>query len=165
MSTPTRQPQTGSSPRARGTRNTTRLCPPANAVHPRVRGERWINRDEETIAGGSSPRARGTPIHRGDHRAECRFIPACAGNAWANGLQPRLITVHPRVRGERILIERRYYGPRGSSPRARGTPRAAPVAALRWRFIPACAGNATLSGLVRRPMTVHPRVRGERPIR
>ncbi len=50
----------------------------------------------------------------------------------------------------------------GSSPRARGTRSSRCPAISRRRFIPACAGNATVAGCLFFSSTVHPRVRGER---
>ena len=74
-------------------------------------------------------------------------------------------SVHPRWRGEHpdeALGERLYDG---SSPLARGTqdnPRPCP-----WcgRFIPAGAGNTSWARLLLPPRPVHPRWRGEHPIR
>ena len=49
----------------------------------------------------------------------------------------------------------------GSSPRARGTLSPVEAEFLRFRFIPACAGNTAQPGLPPPPSAVHPRVRGE----
>ena len=132
-----------------------------------------------------------------------RFIPACAGNSFRRIPARYASAVHPRVCGElpahrRGGAQRRRFIPAcagnsperatsatadaGSSPRVRGTRRAArrPQAAppvhprvcgellghvgerrLLHRFIPACAGN---SGVDRRNVPVppvHPRVCGE----
>ena len=72
------------------------------------------------------------------------------------------MAVHPRMRGERLLLKVGGVERHGSSPHARGTRRAArrPVAA--GRFIPACAGNAGACAWWRPPQPVHPRMRGER---
>ena len=54
---------------------------PRRAVHPRMRGERWVPSFHILVTNGSSPHARGTRlITRSRSRVE-RFIPACAGNA------------------------------------------------------------------------------------
>ena len=112
----------GSSPLARGTRNTIR---PANCFHC-----------------GSSPLARGTREPPGVTAGVRRFIPACAGNS-ANA-RPLLFwrSVHPRLRGELTFGIHRVKGTCGSSPLARGTPNTCALSSLSERFIPACAGNS-----------------------
>ena len=76
----------------------------------------------------------------------------------------RSMSVHPRVRGERIQYANVDQRERGSSPRSRGTVinRLAGFCCL--RFIPAFAGNGLFAFLGSGPCTVHPRVRGERAI-
>ncbi len=94
----------------------------------------------------------------------CRFIPACAGNAtWRPAPQP-MATVHPRVCGERWEnIDRRPL-PSGSSPRVRGTRIPSVTLLCLHRFIPACAGNALSAMLATVLRPVHPRVCGERDL-
>ena len=94
----------GSSPRARGTRErarevermlrfipacagntsrpSTRFC--SCSVHPRVRGEHDFVIHIPIDGDGSSPRARGTHRLRVERGWLVRFIPACAGNTWGN---------------------------------------------------------------------------------
>ena len=114
--------RSGSSPRARGTRYASGCINDAAPVHPRGRGERACR---------STPR-----------RLALRFIPAGAGNATARPSSLR-------------------FGS-GSSPRARGTHHQGFSGQEMTRFIPAGAGNARR----RRPnpwhQLVHPRGRGER---
>ena len=74
-----------------------------------------------------------------------------------------LITaVHPRVCGERKkrLADRRPFC--GSSPRVRGTPWCRRRPGRTQRFIPACAGNASMACPENWAIPVHPRVCGER---
>ena len=112
------------------------------AVHPRVCGERVGGAAQEHPTAGSSPRVRGTPVGCSRVGAAIRFIPACAGNAAPAGDRPRATSVHPRVCGERTV--RGFIGGAlvGSSPRVRGTPNLPFIQPNRFRFIPACAGNA-----------------------
>ena len=51
------------------------------SVHPRVRGEQFMNTSQCVPALGSSPRARGTEEDLVVPRLDRRFIPACAGNS------------------------------------------------------------------------------------
>ncbi len=172
----------GSSPRVRGTLqvalragdhgrfipacagNAAKLNPTHrdSPVHPRVCGERARIPSTSTRRAGSSPRVRGTQAQLRAGLIPLRFIPACAGNAGPlpHGLLVR--AVHPRVCGERALIEWRAQIARGSSPRVRGTRRGSAGSPFPVRFIPACAGNALSASSVARSRAVHPRVCGER---
>ena len=90
-----------------------------------------------------------------------RFIPASAGNTLTGSLPSAAKSVHPRVRGEHKIEDKRFVPVIGSSPRPRGTP------CVRWqgrwpdRFIPASAGNTLPEYLAALNSAVHPRVRGE----
>ena len=152
----------GSSPRMRGTRGERdhvflrrRFIPACagnarragvahrgGAVHPRVCGERLHSVAVSAILLGSSPRVRGTPR-----------------STASDGSRPQ---VHPRVCGERTTCRIERSATAGSSPRVRGTPTARGCAAVRIRFIPACAGNASRAARRGKPTPVHPRVCGER---
>ncbi len=152
----------GSSPRARGTGAVVpdvevvgRFIParagngktgagqqPAQAVHPRARGERRSIRQQIATPVGSSPRARGTVYRSQTTAPQRRFIPARAGNGHHSVPSSILISVHPRARGERSHEVRKAFEAYGSSPRARGTGRNAPRE--------------------HRCQAVHPRARGER---
>ena len=133
------------------------------AVHPRSRGEHGWRSYNPYCRVGSSPLARGTPGGRPGNPDGRRFIPARAGNTCRAGRSVSSATVHPRSRGEH-----KYFGvsiviSAGSSPLARGTPRALRGRAPRGRFIPARAGNTILCIPGGGSPTVHPRSRGEHP--
>ena len=172
----------GSSPRVRGTRgardvdvHSQRFIPACagnasaggtnggyTTVHPRVCGERrWKSKGLPPTA-GSSPRVRGTPRRSLFRQSQSRFIPACAGNACAASPFQRESPVHPRVCGERVTSPLSRPSAPGSSPRVRGTPGDAGLPHHPIRFIPACAGNATPATSISIPISVHPRVCGER---
>ena len=120
----TRDSYRGSSPQARGTHMQSDICAgryrfiPAGAgntpnqpppvgqetVHPRRRGEHSRGSRPRRICAGSSPQARGTLQLDIVYIAEGWFIPAGAGNtrhAACHGLIP---PVHPRRRGEHIIV-------------------------------------------------------------
>ena len=152
----------GSSPHTRGTllESTTRLkqnrfipayagnaargiwSGPCWPVHPRIRGERtpWDSCCWAVV--GSSPHTRGTHSQAAAVCAGKRFIPAYAGNArwWCR--RQRALTVHPRIRGERLRLVGDWRAPVGSSPHTRGTPQEGEKHGRIQRFIPAYAGNA-----------------------
>ncbi len=131
------------------------------SVHPRERGEHYLDRYLDRYPDGSSPRARGTRVSTKDEARAIRFIPASAGNTNGAGQTGIAGTVHPRERGEHCSSPPGAGPAGGSSPRARGTLDREDGAPWRRRFIPASAGNtrANLSNEVRQ--SVHPRERGE----
>ena len=173
---------TGSSPHARGTptqwlcqHDLVRFIPACagnalagviassgRAVHPRMRGERIRNPPPTQRHVGSSPHARGTLEEQFVIWRPIRFIPACAGNASTRSPGLGQWSVHPRMRGERSVLQEAPPSGDGSSPHARGTLRSRPAPAYRPRFIPACAGNAAARTCPGGRDPVHPRMRGER---
>ena len=68
------------------------------------------------------------------------------------------------MRGERTSPTTSATAPVGSSPHARGTLKPMESTEPHTRFIPACAGNAMERLGARASNTVHPRMRGERPL-
>ena len=179
---PISEERIGSSPHTRGTRrprvrsHKTRRFIPACAgnaagadprtgpasVHPRMRGERVRWAAAPSSISGSSPHVRGMPACRFNNIDPDRFIPACAGNASRISATCSATPVHPRMCGERIRWYQPKSGKHGSSPHARGTPYILLYDSGNDRFIPACAGNARLTGSEARRTAVHPRMRGER---
>ena len=91
-----------------------------------------------------------------------RIIPAWAGNAQDRVNGPGRNPDHPRVGGERGYLPIGVGVAYGSSPRGRGTLRAATDFAGLGRIIPAWAGNAVDGGETHVLSTDHPRVGGER---
>ncbi len=172
----------GSSPRVRGTPTVSkssaamrRFIPacagnaphrprpiPRPPVHPRVCGERSKRIRRRALLRGSSPRVRGTPYDRPRAVPQDRFIPACAGNAPPPAKFSSACTVHPRVCGERIIPINSCVSSFGSSPRVRGTRKRKGYPVADQRFIPACAGNASIRPTRYGRTPVHPRVCGER---
>ena len=128
-----------------------------------MRGERGHSNTSSRWRCGSSPHARGTLLGVFRPLAGTRFIPACAGNAYRFPAEWWAEAVHPRMRGERQVAHRRPGERDGSSPHARGTRLARATPWTRWRFIPACAGNAHKDISIVGLHAVHPRMRGERP--
>ena len=114
---------------------------------------------------GSSPRKRGTERPgRGDDDPG-RFIPAQAGNRFAQYRAISWVAVHPRASGEQAALQIRPARSAGSSPRKRGTGESKPRGDPRLRFIPAQAGNSP--GMMDPPSKppVHPRASGEQLVR
>ena len=151
----------GSSPQARGTRLRFAAWPLSPRFIPAGAG----NTAPSTWRGYTPPVH---PRRRGEH-LDCRcarillprFIPAGAGNTFIFFISLLSIMVHPRRRGEHAGVFRRRNHVDGSSPQARGTRAHAGDGPLHCRFIPAGAGNTTMSGSGGDGTSVHPRRRGE----
>ena len=92
-----------------------------------------------------------------------RFIPAYAGNAFVPKCVASSISVHPRIRGERMSDGSTAMSADGSSPHTRGTLMPPNKAGLIGRFIPAYAGNALVRLVTVSAFPLHPRIRGDRP--
>ena len=184
----TRRPRPGRShfhrfiPACAGNSTPTRCSADVRTVHPRVCGELGIGDPFRQNLHGSSPRVRGTrraparePWCRTVHPrvcgelpdkppvrpAQCRFIPACAGNspAQTDCTQPHRFI--PACAGNSSTLSQEPPDHAGSSPRVRGTPALRVALAQRWRFIPACAGNSSFRTVPASLSPVHPRVCGE----
>ena len=110
---------------------------------------------------GSSPLARGTPPYPVISCGSGRFIPARAGNTRPLRGIRQSRAVHPRSRGEHIQGGDDRQARRGSSPLARGTLDGFLVGDFFLRFIPARAGNTSMSLSAHAGISVHPRSRGE----
>ena len=151
----------GSSPRERGTPSDADRngCPirfiPARAgnarrhdlsqhprpVHPRASGERGGSFTDPVGVAGSSPRERGTLNAMRNREQIHRFIPARAGNAFAQETGIAAASVHPRASGERDYPDERTIHIGGSSPRERGTPGSAMRPISRWPVHPRASGE------------------------
>ena len=156
----------GSSPRVRGTPESTRKGRRSATVHPRVCGELSCMVGWAITTCGSSPRVRGTRTAPSAWMMCRRFIPACAGNSVAMHGSHHVVSVHPRVCGELRVRRVSSIVSAGSSPRVRGTLHHHAHRVQPERFIPACAGNS-FNPIVAQ---VHfhgssPRVRGTRDAR
>jgi len=173
--------ESGSSPRAWGTRPPVRLgpfaarfiptcvgntivvatCPPAVTVHPHVRGEHFRSASTSARNRGSSPRAWGTPAHVAEELQAARFIPTCVGNTLGPAWTWPAAAVHPHVRGEHGRDKFLAQADIGSSPRAWGTHFTPECDSFPCRFIPTCVGNTSPPAPPGSPGAVHPHVRGE----
>ena len=94
----------GSSPLARGTELVCVATQVDRSVHPRWRGEQFPLLFRLISAGGSSPLARGTAVQEYRCLKSSRFIPAGAGNRSFFMFRFMPAPVHPRWRGEQVLL-------------------------------------------------------------
>ncbi len=111
-------------------------------VYPRLRGERLGHCLASCSACGLSPATRGTRYGQNLQLNIYRFIPGYAGNAPDSHPGRMLVTVYPRLRGERRWPPRLKRPNSGLSPATRGTQWRASRCSQKSRFIPGYAGNA-----------------------
>ena len=150
----------GSSPLARGLRDSPTVLSPNTPDHPRSRG---VYQDDVALGvqgGGSSPLARG--LHRVGRRPgrRRRIIPARAGFTRTSRACACPTGDHPRSRG---VYTRDAYEANltfGSSPLARGLREPVAHRPLHVRIIPARAGFTPRSVRQPAPPRDHPRSRG-----
>ena len=90
-------------------------------VHPCLRGELGSVAGLPWKTRGSSPLTRGTPRRKFVTEVVVRFIPAYAGNSNMTAWGVRVVTVHPRLRGELKPFSEGHKFAFGSSPLTRGT--------------------------------------------
>ena len=112
------------------------------AVHPHARGEVQAFAVQTIIAGGSSPRAWGSPKCANTFRVPTRFIPTRVGKSAEFAIARRFCSVHPHARGE---VNRDVIGQGtdvGSSPRAWGSQADCRSNPRKQRFIPTRVGKS-----------------------
>ena len=133
-------------------------------VHPRGCGEQATYPHRTEVAGGSSPRVRGTALPVASSAGHARFIPAGAGNSRRTGVGEMAEPVHPRGCGEQSILVQMKSEETGSSPRVRGTGRPTAMDQSARRFIPAGAGNSGCDSAGNGLVAVHPRGCGEQRV-
>ena len=134
-------------------------------VYPRVCGGARRGRFAAGTGSGLSPRVRGSLMPKETRKEEGGSIPACAG-------EPRCVPraalprgVYPRVCGGAELDAAGADGPRGLSPRVRGSRLHRRFRARDYRSIPACAGEPHWRNDCGFVVRVYPRVCGGATIR
>src|SRR5690606_30431936 len=110
----------------------------------RVRGDLERFGEALDVPLGSPPRARGPRLRLDDAPRLRRFTPACAGTSRPCTLPADPSPVHPRVRGDLLLLLGLVSLGGGSPPRARGPRVREPQLLLAGRFTPACAGTSAV---------------------
>ena len=154
--------------------------PPRRGLSPRVRGNppHWLSPlrcsgsipapcggtstdgDEAHVTKGLSPRVRGNPLLRVHLLRRGGSIPARAGEPLAHRVCCCTVSVYPRACGGTAAISLAVCPPRGLSPRVRGNPLPTGFAAVRYRSIPARAGEPRQSRWPSAHRGVYPRACG-----
>ena len=130
--------------------------------HPRVCGEKSLQKFRLPAGGGSPPRVRGKGSERDYVAALLRITPACAGKRRQRVCYWIEREDHPRVCGEKIKYGTKSSQSVGSPPRVRGKAAATSISVLRQRITPACAGKSNQGTIYRSEHQDHPRVCGEK---
>ena len=129
-------------------------------VYPRVCGgtvESYISAGNLL---GLSPRVRGNRVTDGVNEMIGRSIPACAGEPMPITIAEQPVRVYPRVCGGTTGLADEDPPIEGLSPRVRGNLVENVGGVVRFRSIPACAGEPFLRRRSARRPTVYPRVCG-----
>ena len=141
-------PDTGSSPRMRGTLRESGVIVQDIGIIPAYAGNTDSTCTKSPRDTGSSPRMRGTRISLCSFCPSPGIIPAYAGNTGGRAASEAFCRDHPRVCGEHrrgcVTVVLAW----GSSPRMRGTPRRSRPHHLQPGIIPAYAGNTLLVCIV-----------------
>ena len=88
--------------------------------HPRVGGEKTMNRKQHIFPAGSPPRGRGKVCSLSSGLYSLRITPAWAGKRNRSRIQTNEKEDHPRVGGEKTEEDLRLEANKGSPPRGRG---------------------------------------------
>ena len=128
--------------------------------HPRSRGVYIGPESPGEALTGSSPLARGLPVHLDAKDAGGGIIPARAGFTPAHHRRLATARDHPRSRGVYLTNRPSWYTSLGSSPLARGLREPVAHRPLHVRIIPARAGFTEMAAETTDAISDHPRSRG-----
>ena len=133
--------QSGLIPARAGKTGALLLARTRRSAHPRSRGENQVRALRLAGLSGSSPLARGKRLGGRPLLLLLGLIPARAGKTPMDIPPSRDDAAHPRSRGENCVREGQVLVEGGSSPLARGKPRASTCHVLVMGLIPARAGK------------------------
>ena len=111
---------------------------------------------------GSPPLARGKAAYNNFFRSPKGITPACAGKSVEIAFIYPVRRDHPRLRGEKFVIETAEFLLYGSPPLARGKVLRPEFLPLKAGITPACAGKSVRGLFFRCCNGDHPRLRGEK---
>ena len=110
--------------------------------HPRVCGEKAVQKDDELGPAGSPPRMRGKVWRRTVRTVGTRITPAYAGKRASCRTRRPNGRDHPRVCGEKVTVSSSPLGALGSPPRMRGKAVGPVPLVVRTGITPAYAGKS-----------------------
>ena len=133
--------------------------------HPRVGGEKQMERQAGRLWVGSPPRRQGKANWHCVRRPALRITPAHAGKRTRSWRAYGCPWDHPRVGGEKSTFLNSMSFPPGSPPRRRGKVPNARCFIERQRITPAWAGKSAFRFQSQKASQDHPRVGGEKALK
>ena len=130
--------------------------------HPRACGEKLRRLRSSQPPPGSPPRMRGKAVFPARQHRTTGITPACAGKSRSHQKRTAWEGDHPRVCGEKKVMNLVLVRPLGSPPRMRGKGDGVPCADWQRGITPACAGKRGIPHAPEVPKRDHPRVCGEK---
>ena len=156
------RPSPGITPACAGKRNSQHTTFTSERDHPRVCGEKGGPHRAGHPPRGSPPRVRGKAEWENLIGSDVRITPACAGKRKSHSKHKKHHRDHPRVCGEKSLVDKAANKKQGSPPRVRGKVDADATAVYEGGITPACAGKSVSRGHAPPAGRDHPRVCGEK---
>ena len=130
--------------------------------HPRIRGEKGLIRFIYAVHHGSPPHTRGKDNNIIRMLSKPGITPAYAGKRPIKIRRCRPWWDHPRIRGEKMELERLHYPKQGSPPHTRGKGVSGGLSSLAAGITPAYAGKSPTMRTGSSAEWDHPRIRGEK---
>ena len=130
--------------------------------HPRICGEKTKKIDMGATVYGSPPHMRGKEGVGAVHVLEQGITPAYAGKSAFTLDKRRAVQDHPRICGEKSLLDERRERQVGSPPHMRGKGHRTNCHSVHLRITPAYAGKRGRSELHGLQPQDHPRICGEK---
>ena len=130
--------------------------------HPRLCGEKSVRTDRCENTWGSPPPMRGKAKQPFPLRSHSRITPAYAGKSFCCLYQKLCNGDHPRLCGEKLVVEIAHSGDRGSPPPMRGKAASNRVDMDSAGITPAYAGKSLKRLRIDFKGMDHPRLCGEK---
>ena len=132
--------------------------------HPRVCGEKPVQRPSHGVVRGSPPRMRGKVSAVDVGKLMPGITPAYAGKSRWQKFRCHHLWDHPRVCGEKNIVRKASFDPQGSPPRMRGKDAEPDAECNSDGITPAYAGKRQSSWPNISRRVDHPRVCGEKAV-
>ena len=126
-----------------------------------MRGDQLVGPIEQSLPGGTPPRAWGSVVLADTLVRGRRDTPTCVGISHRRLLEPRHRPGHPHVRGDQVRRQFLEMEGSGTPPRAWGSGGSTRRCALRERDTPTCVGISSPGPSREQLRAGHPHVRGD----